>query len=112
MSGLSGQAAWDALEANYPRVPASKVPSLAAAILISALIMILSVLDLRSSAPLMTVWSWLACALVGGFVTFYIMNGWLECKEPKNKLYCDARKRLEMGETITSHPSVVGIVGV
>lgn len=113
MSGkVTGDDGWVALEKNYRHRYVSKIPSLVAGILVSAVILIIAAVSLKSGVKWMSVWLWIASSAVVGFATAYFLNLYLECRHPENRAYCDARQALSLGKAIDSRPVVAAMVRV
>lgn len=107
---VTGDDGWTALENNYTHRYVSKIPSMVSGVVVSALVIIIAAISLKTGVKWMSVWMWIAVSAVLGFSTAYFLNLYLECRHPENKAYCDARQALSLGKAIDSRPVVAMVV--
>lgn len=109
---VTGEEGWVALENNYRHRYVSKVPSIAAGVIVSAVVLLVAAISLRQGVKWMSVWLWIGSAAVFGFAAAYFLNLYLECRHPDNAAYCKARSELSMGKLIDRAPSIRAVAMV
>jgi len=109
---LTGLDAQEALAKNYPHRPPGNAVPVTIGVLTCVVIVLIASYNLRSASPLLSVWGWLGSAAVLGFLAFYYVGLEMQCRDPYNAAYCQARRDLSYGKSITARPGVVGVGAV